>query len=240
MAENLASRTAQSLLEQGILQTVDEVLGCVGALAHSDADTLNLLRTMTEKGMVKGYTDVLNLVGKFGSLPSAMPSRPPVVPVAPVVPVTALKVPSTARAEPRAVTMAPPSAAGGASEDEGDEDAGRKRRPPKTPGRLLRDADGRVVTAREMGQAPSVPIRDSFRDDEIICLEDGVAKQMLKRYLNTEFGMTVEEYIAKWELPPDYPMTAPNFSKQKSALASNLGLGKHKREKRVEVEGEVA
>ena len=49
---------------------------------------------------------------------------------------------------------------------------------------------------------------------------------MLKRHLNTSYGMTPEEYRAKWGLPDDYPMIAPNYAKQRSELAVKIGLGK--------------
>jgi predicted transcriptional regulator len=75
-------------------------------------------------------------------------------------------------------------------------------------------------------QRPSVPIEDSVRPDYVVCLEDGKRLKMLKRYLKTRFGMTDKEYRAKWGLPPDYPMVAPNYAKKRSRLAKKIGLGK--------------
>jgi predicted transcriptional regulator len=38
--------------------------------------------------------------------------------------------------------------------------------------------------------------------------------------------MTPEEYRAKWGLPGDYPMVAPDYAAARSALARTLGLGR--------------
>lgn len=73
---------------------------------------------------------------------------------------------------------------------------------------------------------PAVPIRRSVTDDYIVCLEDGKKLKMLKRHLRTTYGMTPEEYRAKWGLAPDYPMVAPNYAKQRSEFAKKIGLGR--------------
>jgi predicted transcriptional regulator len=73
---------------------------------------------------------------------------------------------------------------------------------------------------------PAVPIRRSVTPDHIICLEDGRKLKMLKRYLRTNFGMTPQEYRAKWRLPPDYPMVAPSYAKRRSEFAKQIGLGR--------------
>jgi predicted transcriptional regulator len=73
---------------------------------------------------------------------------------------------------------------------------------------------------------PVVPIRRSVTPEYIICLEDGKKLKMLKRHLRTTYGMTPDEYRAKWSLPPDYPMVAPNYAAQRSAFAKQIGLGR--------------
>jgi predicted transcriptional regulator len=75
---------------------------------------------------------------------------------------------------------------------------------------------------------PAVPVRRSIQDDFIVCLEDGKKLKMLKRYLRTKYSMTPDEYRAKWGLPSDYPMVAPNYSKQRSKFAKNIGLGRRR------------
>jgi predicted transcriptional regulator len=71
-----------------------------------------------------------------------------------------------------------------------------------------------------------VPIKKSVSADFIICLEDGKRLKMLKRHLKSTYGMTPAEYRAKWNLPRDYPMVAPNYAATRSQLATSIGLGK--------------
>ena len=73
--------------------------------------------------------------------------------------------------------------------------------------------------------APPVPIRKSITPDYLISLEDGKRYKSLRRHLKGR-GLTPEQYRAKWGLPHDYPMVAPNYSAQRSQLARNLGLGR--------------
>ncbi|MDH4992049.1 MucR family transcriptional regulator [Aquamicrobium lusatiense] len=75
---------------------------------------------------------------------------------------------------------------------------------------------------------PAVNPKKSVHDDYIICLEDGKKFKSLKRHLSTHYGMTPEEYRAKWSLPADYPMVAPGYSATRSRLAKELGLGRAK------------
>ena len=63
------------------------------------------------------------------------------------------------------------------------------------------------------------------KPDYIICLEDGKKLKMLRRHLMTAFGMTPDDYRAKWGLPADYPMVAPNYAEQRRDLAKQIGLG---------------
>ena len=73
---------------------------------------------------------------------------------------------------------------------------------------------------------PAVPIKKSVTDDYIVCLEDGKKLKMLKRHLMTAYGMTPEEYRARWGLKADYPMVAPNYAKKRQELAKKIGLGR--------------
>ena len=74
-------------------------------------------------------------------------------------------------------------------------------------------------------QQPAVPIKKSVFPDHIVCLEDGKKLKMLKRHLKTSYDMTPEQYREKWQLPPDYPMVAPNYARHRSTLAKKIGLG---------------
>ena len=75
-------------------------------------------------------------------------------------------------------------------------------------------------------QKPMVPIKKSVTPEYIVCLEDGKKLKMLKRHLRTAYRMTPDEYRAKWGLPADYPMVAPNYAQQRSAFAKRIGLGR--------------
>jgi predicted transcriptional regulator len=82
------------------------------------------------------------------------------------------------------------------------------------------------TTAAESQDTPAVPISDSLRDDAIVCLEDGLEFQSLKRHLRVKYNLTPDAYRQKWGLPRDYPMVAPAYARRRSALAKRSGLGK--------------
>ena len=78
---------------------------------------------------------------------------------------------------------------------------------------------------------PAVPIKKSVTKDHIICLEDGKKLKMLKRHLMTAYGMTPDDYRAKWGLKDDYPMVAPSYAAKRQELAKKIGLGRKPRGK---------
>ncbi|MER9740897.1 MucR family transcriptional regulator [Mesorhizobium sp. M0187] len=73
---------------------------------------------------------------------------------------------------------------------------------------------------------PAVNPKRSVFPDYIVCLEDGKRFKSLKRHLNVHYGLAPEEYRSKWGLARDYPMVAPNYAAQRSALAKSSGLGR--------------
>jgi predicted transcriptional regulator len=79
---------------------------------------------------------------------------------------------------------------------------------------------------------PAVSIRASIKPDYLVCLEDGKKMKMLKRYLMTQYGMTPEQYRARWNLPADYPMVAPEYAEKRRKLAKDIGLGRKPGQKR--------
>ncbi|HEX7775511.1 MAG TPA: MucR family transcriptional regulator [Parvibaculum sp.] len=89
----------------------------------------------------------------------------------------------------------------------------------------LKELDGSAERPAEE-LTPAVPVKKSIAADYIVCLEDGKKLKMLKRYLRSQYGMTPEEYRARWGLPNDYPMVAPNYAAQRSRLAKQIGLGR--------------
>ncbi len=84
---------------------------------------------------------------------------------------------------------------------------------------------GTSCDTKDNKPTPAISIKKSVTDDYIICLEDGKKLKMLKRHLKTAYNMTPEEYRDRWGLPMDYPMVAPNYAKQRSRLAKEIGLG---------------
>ena len=84
---------------------------------------------------------------------------------------------------------------------------------------------GQATVAAAPRAEPAVPIRASVKPDHIVCLEDGKKLKMLKRHLMMRYGMTPEAYRARWSLPADYPMVAPDYAAQRRSLAMKIGLG---------------
>ena len=86
---------------------------------------------------------------------------------------------------------------------------------------------GEAPVVEEAKLQPAVSIRSSVKPDYIVCLEDGKKLTMLKRYLRTNYNMSPEEYRARWGLPADYPMVAPNYAEKRRDLAKKIGLGRN-------------
>jgi predicted transcriptional regulator len=84
---------------------------------------------------------------------------------------------------------------------------------------------GPAEAAPAAPKEPAVPVKRSIAPDHLVCLEDGRKFKSLKRHLRTKYDMSPEEYRAKWNLPKDYPMVAPNYAKARSELAKSMGLG---------------
>ena len=84
---------------------------------------------------------------------------------------------------------------------------------------------GRHPQAEMKHQEPAVSVKKSITADYLVCLEDGKKFKSLKRHLRTKYDLSPEEYRAKWGLPADYPMVAPNYATARSNLALAMGLG---------------
>ena len=96
---------------------------------------------------------------------------------------------------------------------------------------------GETPQAPAAKQEPAVSIRKSISPDFLICLEDGRKFKSLKRHLRTKYNLSPEEYRAKWGLPKDYPMVAPNYAKARSDLAKSMGLGQGGRQAKAPAKG---
>src|ERR1700744_4321571 len=89
-----------------------------------------------------------------------------------------------------------------------------------------------VETVEASPKEPAVSIKKSITPDYLICLEDGRKFKSLKRHLRTKYNMSPEDYRAKWGLPKDYPMVAPNYARARADLAKQMGLGQGGRKTR--------
>lgn len=92
--------------------------------------------------------------------------------------------------------------------------------------RALNGLSPTEVVAEVERPEPAVSVRSSIKPDYIVCLEDGKKLKMLKRHLMTHYNMTPDEYRARWNLPADYPMVAPNYAATRRELAKKIGLGR--------------
>ena len=91
---------------------------------------------------------------------------------------------------------------------------------------------GTAPAAPAVRPQPAVSIKKSVQPDYIVCLEDGRTLKMLKRHLKTAYNMSPEGYRERWGLAADYPMVAPNYARQRSRLAKEIGLGTRARRAR--------
>ncbi len=105
--------------------------------------------------------------------------------------------------------------------------------------RAIYAALGNVSTAGEAAPTPepAVPIKKSITPNAIVCLEDGKKFKMLKRHLRADHNMTPKEYRERWGLALDYPIVAPAYAKQRSALAKKIGLGTKRRKVKAKGKG---
>ena len=66
----------------------------------------------------------------------------------------------------------------------------------------------------------------SVQHDHVVCLECGFRGKTLRRHLGTRHGLQTAEYLRRWDLPSDHPLTSPAYSERRSTMAKELGLGR--------------
>jgi predicted transcriptional regulator len=91
--------------------------------------------------------------------------------------------------------------------------------------RAIIDTGDEPAASSDERKATPAQIRRSITADGLVSFEDGKPYRILKRHRNT-YGLTPEEYRAKWGLPSDYPMTAPAYAQKRSEIAKAAGLGR--------------
>jgi predicted transcriptional regulator len=86
--------------------------------------------------------------------------------------------------------------------------------------------------AADAARVPAVPVKRSVQHDHVVCLECGFRGQTLRRHLGSRHGLQIGEYLRRWQLSGDHPLTAPAYSQRRSTMAKELGLGRNRRRTR--------
>ena len=81
----------------------------------------------------------------------------------------------------------------------------------------------------EVPLIPAVSVRQSVRQDYVVCLDCGYRGKTLRRHISGRHGLSANEYLKRWGLRQDHPLTAPAYSARRSTLAKQLGLGRKSR-----------
>jgi len=84
---------------------------------------------------------------------------------------------------------------------------------------------GQPIQTQEV-LTPAVSVRQSVRHDYVVCLDCGYRGKTLRRHIATRHGLSRDDYLKRWGLKSDHPLTAPGYSEQRSMLAKELGLGR--------------
>lgn len=58
---------------------------------------------------------------------------------------------------------------------------------------------------------PAVHVRHSVKPDHLVCLDCGEKMERLMPHIREAHGLSMVKYLARWDLPMDYPFTAPNL-----------------------------
>jgi predicted transcriptional regulator len=95
--------------------------------------------------------------------------------------------------------------------------------------RLMEEAGEPVATAAPGQTAPAIPLERAVTEDKVFCLCCGRGFKMLKRHLGAEHNLTEAEYRAMFNLPADFPLVAPAYSRKKASHAKQAGFGKYDR-----------
>jgi predicted transcriptional regulator len=88
-------------------------------------------------------------------------------------------------------------------------------------------ANGTAQTAAEpeVEKPSAAQVRKSVTPDGIVSFLDGKTYKTLKRHLRTH-GLDPNSYRARFGLPVEYPMVAPEYAARRSELAKSIGLGR--------------
>jgi predicted transcriptional regulator len=84
---------------------------------------------------------------------------------------------------------------------------------------------GKPVQVEET-RTPAVPVRRSVHRDYVVCLEYGLRAKTLRLHISKRHGLSRVDYLRRWGLLSDHPLTAPAYSEQCSSTAKALGIGR--------------
>jgi len=87
-------------------------------------------------------------------------------------------------------------------------------------------AQAGTAEAQPQTREPAVPVKKSVFDDHVVCLECGKSFRVLKRHLECDHNLSVDQYRERFSLPRDYPLVAPEYAETRSRLAKQIGLGR--------------
>src|SRR5246127_5387146 len=73
---------------------------------------------------------------------------------------------------------------------------------------------------------PAVSVRRSVHHDYVVCMDCGYRGKILQRHIRTRHALNKDEYLKRWGLRSDHPLTAPAYFERRSTLAKALGLGR--------------
>lgn len=91
----------------------------------------------------------------------------------------------------------------------------------------LAGLSGEIAPAGPTLPEPVVSARASVKPDHVTCMDCGFKGKMLKRHLLQVHDLTPEQYRARWSLPADHALVAPNYAERRRELAKKIGLGTH-------------
>jgi len=66
---------------------------------------------------------------------------------------------------------------------------------------------------------PAVSIRDSVRRDYVVCPDCGYRAKTLRRHIGSQHSLSRDEYLKRWGLRRDHPLTAPAYTERRSTMA---------------------
>src|SRR5712672_3765896 len=93
---------------------------------------------------------------------------------------------------------------------------------------------GQPVQAEEV-LVPAVSVRRSVHQDYVVSLDCGYRGKTLRRHISARHGLSRDEYLKRWGLQNDHPLTAPAYSERRSMLAKARGLGRESAQASLEV-----